>query len=461
MQFIGDPNDTIVAPATPPGISALAVVRLSGPDAIAIANTVFPSKDLSKAPSHTLHFGTLRDPAGGDIIDEVVLSLFLGPNSYTKEDVVEISTHGSSYIVQHVVHTLIQNGARMAQPGEFSKRAFLNGQFDLAQAEAVADLIHSDSEASHRAAISQMRGGFSREIEELRQQLIHFASMIELELDFSEEDVEFANREALVVLVTSIGKVLDPLIESFQLGNVIKNGVPTVIAGKPNAGKSTLLNQLLNEDRAIVSDIAGTTRDVIEDEINLGGIQFRFIDTAGLRDTDDTIEAIGVAKTRKKMDEASLLLYMFDLSDETEASIGAELSKLEQQEVPFLALGNKSDVAPGNVKKSITEHPAGILLSASSGDGIDDLKEAILKKIHLDELKKGDVIVTNIRHYQNLLKARQALDDVLKNIDSGMSNDFLALDIRNALQALSEITGQEIGTEDLLENIFSKFCIGK
>jgi tRNA modification GTPase len=290
-------NDTIVALATPPGQGAIAIVRTSGKEAISICNSVFPAKDLNKEPGHSIHFGSIRD--GNQLIDEVLVSLFLAPKSYTKENLVEISCHGSNYIVQQIIQVLLKQGARLARPGEFTQRAFLNGQFDLAQAEAVADLIASDSQASHQTALNQMRGGFSKEIRELRESLIHFASMIELELDFSEEDVEFASRVELRQLVEKIQQVVWPLVESFQLGNAIKQGVPTVIAGKPNAGKSTLLNALLNEEKAIVSEIPGTTRDYIEDEITIEGIKFRFIDTAGLRETEDTIEALGVARTKE------------------------------------------------------------------------------------------------------------------------------------------------------------------
>jgi tRNA modification GTPase len=449
MQFIGNPEDTIVAPATPPGVSALAIVRMSGKQAITIMDSVFPGKDLQNQQSHTIHFGTLRHEE--EIIDEVVVSIYI----------VEISTHGSPYIVQKVLKILIENGARMAQAGEFSKRAFLNGQFDLAQAEAVADLIHSDSEASHRAAITQMRGGFSKQIENLREELIHFASMIELELDFSEEDVQFASREELKKLINNLLIVVDPLIQSYDLGNVIKNGVPTVIAGKPNAGKSTLLNELLNEERAIVSEIAGTTRDSIEDEINIGGVHFRFIDTAGLRDTTDTIEKIGVERTRKKMKEASLILFMFDLTTESKEHINSELEKLELLQIPYIPIGNKVDKASSEAKHSFSKIESNVQIDAKTGEGVDQLKEVILRKVHLDEVKKGDVIVTNIRHYENLLKAKQALSDVLAGVDNGITNDFLALELRNALYSLSEITGQEISSEDLLANIFSKFCIGK
>ncbi len=461
MQFIGDTDDTIVAPATVPGVSAIAIIRLSGRDAISIAKKVFRGKDLSAQPSHTLHFGKVIDPDSKDVIDEVIVSLFLAPHSYTKENSVEISTHGSPFIVQKIIKTLIKNGARMAQPGEFTKRAFLNGQMDLAQAEAVADLIHSDSESSHNAAINQMRGGFSKEIQKLRKELIHFASMIELELDFSEEDVEFASRQKLIELVSNLLDTVNPLISSFDLGNVLKNGVPTVIAGKPNSGKSTLLNKLLNEERAIVSEIPGTTRDVIEDEITIGGIQFRFIDTAGLRETSDTIEKLGVEKAKQKIEEASLLLYVFDLSEDPIDEIIKKAEELESGNKPFIAVGNKADKADVQLLSRFNDLEHALSISASSGEGIESLKEAILHKIHVDEVKQGDVIVTNIRHYENLLRAKVALEDVTNGVEKGITNDFLAMELRHALLALSEITGDEITTEDLLENIFSKFCIGK
>jgi tRNA modification GTPase len=357
MSFsLHEREDTIVALATPQGVGAIAVIRLSGKDAIRLVNQVFKGKNLEKAASHTIHFGTIRD--GEKIIDEVLVSIFVAPKSFTKENVVEISTHGSSYIVNQVIKLLIRQGARPAKPGEFTQRAFLHGQFDLAQAEAVADLIHSDSESSHQAAISQMRGGFSNEIQHLRSELIHFASMIELELDFTEEDVEFASRRDLRVLVEKLLREIELLIASFDLGNVIKNGVPTVIAGKPNAGKSTLLNALLNEEKAIVSDIAGTTRDFIEDEINLGGVIFRFIDTAGLRETTDTIEAIGVSRTQEKMKTASLILYLFDLSDTDMVEINRDINKLENLGVPFLKVANKIDKAnPLFINELRDKHP--------------------------------------------------------------------------------------------------------
>ena len=452
-----DHTDTIVALATPQGVGALAIIRLSGTRAISITNSVFKGSDLEKAASHTLHFGTIRE--NEKIIDEVLVSVFKAPNSFTKEDSTEISCHGSMLIAQEIIKLLIGKGARLAQPGEFTQRAFLNGKFDLAQAEAVADLIHADSEAARKTAMDQMRGGFSKDIALLREELIHFASMIELELDFSEEDVEFADRSALKKLIQNLLIKINALIGSFDLGNVIKNGVPTVIAGKPNAGKSTLLNALLKEERAIVSEIAGTTRDTIEDEINLGGVTFRFIDTAGLRDTADTIEAIGVKRAKEQMEKASLILYMFDVSTEPLVEIQKTVTSLKKQPIPFLAIGNKLDLVGESVKsqlKKINIHP----LIAKSSEGLKELEDAILDKVNARELNTDDTVVTNLRHHQELILTKESLQAVLKAIDSGISNDFVAQDIRHALHHLGLITGQ-ITTDDLLENIFSKFCIGK
>ncbi|MDN3690228.1 tRNA uridine-5-carboxymethylaminomethyl(34) synthesis GTPase MnmE [Cyclobacterium jeungdonense] len=452
-------GDTIVALATPQGVGAIAVIRLSGKEAIQITNRVFFGKNLEEQASHTIHFGTLRD--GDRVIDEVLVSVFISPRSFTKENVVEISTHGSSYIINQVLRLLIRQGARPAEPGEFTQRAFLNGQFDLAQAEAVADLIHSDSEASHQAALHQMRGGFSQEIRELREKLIHFASMIELELDFTEEDVEFASRDDLRVLVEKLLRVVENLISSFDLGNVIKNGVPTVIAGKPNAGKSTLLNALLNEERAIVSDIAGTTRDSIEDEINIGGVMFRFIDTAGLRETTDTVEAMGVNRTREKMKSASLILYLFDLGDTDMVEINRDVNKLENIGVPFIKVANKLDKSNNQFISELKEkYPDTIFISAGKKENLDVLKEKVLELVNLDKFRTGNTVVTNIRHFDSLTRTRQSLLDVLTGLDEEVTNDFVAMDIRRSLHYLGEITG-EITTDDLLANIFSKFCIGK
>lgn len=452
-------SDTIIALATPQGVGAIAVIRLSGKNAIRLTNEVFYGKNLETQESHTIHFGTIRD--GDKIIDEVLVSVFIAPKSFTKENVVEISTHGSSYIINQVLKLFIRKGTRPAKPGEFTQRAFLNGQFDLAQAEAVADLIHADSETSHQAALSQMRGGFSSEIQELRTKLIHFASMIELELDFGEEDVEFASRDELRSLVERLLRVVEELILSFDLGNVIKNGVPTVIAGKPNAGKSTLLNALLNEEKAIVSEIAGTTRDFIEDEINIGGVIFRFIDTAGLRETTDTIEAIGVSRTQEKMKSASLILYLFDLGDTDLVEINRDVNKLENQGVPFLKVANKLDKGNGLLIKALKEqHPDTIFISAGKKENLEGLKIRILELVNLDKFRTGNTVVTNVRHYDSLVRTRESLLDILGGLDNGVTNDFVAMDIRRSLHFLGEITG-EITTDDLLENIFRNFCIGK
>lgn len=452
------PDDTIVALSTPEGVGAIAVIRLSGKEAIAICNQVFKGKDLRQQPSHTLHFGTIRD--GEKVLDEVVVSLFVAPHSFTKEDVVEISCHGSPYIVRRIIQLLLKKGARLATAGEFTKRAFIHGQFDLAQAEAVADLIASDSEMAHKAALNQMRGGFSQEIKDLRAQLVHFASMIELELDFVEEDVEFASRDDLRRLVHDILKVIHQLASSFDLGNVIKNGVPTVIAGKPNAGKSTLLNALLNEEKAIVSEIPGTTRDFIEDEIYLGGISFRFIDTAGLRETTDKVEAIGVERTHARMKQASLILYIFDLQNDHITDIQQEVNRLENLGIPFIKVANKIDQAQPELLKALESFPDIVYISAEKKENLEGLKEKIMELVDLDKFKTSSTIVTNVRHYESLIKTRDALQDVLSGLDRGITQDFLAQDIRHALMHLGEITG-EITTDDLLSNIFSKFCIGK
>lgn len=458
-----DLNDTIVALATPPGVGALGIVRLSGKAAIEIVNKVFPGKDLSKQASHTIHFGTIRD-CDNKIVDEVLVSLFIAPKSYTGENVVEVSCHGSNYIIQELIQLFIRQGARLAQPGEFTLRAFLNGRMDLSQAEAVADLIASDSEKAHDIAIQQMRGGFSDEIKALRQQLLDFASLIELELDFAEEDVEFANREELKKLVEKIQSIIKLLIQSFQLGNVIKNGVNTVIAGRPNAGKSTLLNALLNEERAIVSDIAGTTRDTIEEVLNVQGIQFRLIDTAGIREAQDQIEAIGVEKTMEKIQQSSLLVYVFDVIQSPPEEVYQDLKKLVQPGIHLLAVANKMDLNP----YTKYEHYASDLLpkdqfipiSAINRMNIEYLKEQLYQSVVSEKIQLESTIVTNTRHYEALQKAHDSLSDVLSGMDQGITSDFIAMDIRRALAFLGEITG-EISTEDLLGNIFGRFCIGK
>jgi len=449
-------QDTIIALSTPSGSGAIGVIRLSGPDAISLTNTVFAGKDLEKQATHTLHFGLVKD--GDHIVDEVVAGLFVAPKSYTKENVVEISCHGSNYIIQQIINLLISKGARAAKPGEFTLRAFLNGAFDLSQAEAVADLIASNSKASHDVAMQQMRGGFANELKGLREQLIHFASMIELELDFAEEDVEFANREQLKNLVNKINYVLQRLISSFEMGNVIKNGVPIVIAGKPNVGKSTLLNALLNEERAIVSDIAGTTRDTIEDELTIGGIVFRFIDTAGIRDTADIIEALGVERTLEKMKQAKLIIYMAD-ADQSLSEIEEQVRGLEQLAIPYLILVNKADLISADQRKTF-EGLNAVFISAKEKQGIDELKTTLLEQVNLHHINTSETLVTNIRHVEALKQTEHALQRVLANVDNPVTSDFLAMDIKQALHYLGEITGT-VTTDDLLENIFTKFCIGK
>ena len=447
---------TIVALSTPSGSGALGVIRLSGPDAISIINSIFKGKDLSEQASHTLHFGLIMDKDA--ILDEVVVGLFLAPKSYTKENVVEISCHGSSYIIQRIINLLIEHGARAAKPGEFTLQAFVNGAFDLSKAEAVADLIASNSKASHDIAMQQMRGGFANELQGLREKLIHFASMIELELDFAEEDVEFANREELKSLVLQINKVIARLITSFELGNVIKNGIPIVIAGKPNVGKSTLLNALLNEERAIVSDIAGTTRDTIEDEINIEGVIFRFIDTAGIRETADLIEAKGVERTLEKMKQAKLIIYMADALQDFD-DITSQVAGLEKQDIPYLLLVNKSDLLSDSQKEQLKELPVHFI-SARSNIGVDELKDSLLETVNIKNLNTNETILTNIRHVEALKNTEAALNRVLENVDNPITSDFLAMDIKQALHYLGEIVG-EVTTDDLLDNIFSKFCIGK
>lgn len=457
-------TDTIVALATPSGIGAIGVIRLSGPDAIRIANSVFHGKDLEQQASHTVHFGTIHNDEGR-ILDEVLATVFVAPRSYTGENVVEVSCHGSDYIIQELMQLFIQKGARTANPGEYTLRAFLNGQMDLSQAEAVGDLIASSSKSSHAIAMQQMRGGFSDEIKKLRQELIDFASLIELELDFSEEDVEFADRSKLEALVQQIQRIIKALLDSFQLGNVLKNGVSTVIAGRPNAGKSTLLNALLNEERAIVSEIAGTTRDTIEEVLNIQGVQFRIIDTAGIRDATDTIEAIGVEKTMQKVQSSALLVYVFDVVDTQPEEVRADLEKLVHENIHVLVVANKMDLNPYTKKEhyfpeNSTADYHWVPVSALNKMNIDYLKESLHDAVLSKKINLESTIVANARHYEALQKAYEDLDRVLQGLSSGITADFVAMDIRAALHHLGEITG-EISTDDLLGNIFGRFCIGK
>lgn len=453
-----DFQDTIVALATPQGVGAIGVIRLSGPRAIALVNSVFKGKNLDNQEGNTIHFG--RIVKGEEILDEVLISLFKAPKSYTKEDVVEISCHGSPYIQENILQLLVEKGARLARAGEYTQRAFLNGAFDLAQAEAVADLIASDSKAAQQAAMHQLRGGFSKELALLREQLIHFASLIELELDFGEEDVEFADRDDLKLLVNQLIAQLTPLISSFKTGNAIKNGVSTVIIGKPNAGKSTLLNALLNEEKAIVSDIAGTTRDSLEDEWILGGVRFRLVDTAGLRQTSDVIEAIGVERTQAWVKKAQLVLYMADASVETPSSIQLILTEYHDLEVPLILIINKMDLANDAEKQWQGIHENQVVISAKEKINLPALEQILLDAVGIHNLNHQGTLVTNIRHYQKLLETKDTLEQVLNALQSGLTGDLVAQDLRHALYHLGEITGQ-ISNDDLLKNIFGKFCIGK
>lgn len=451
-------NDTIVALATPNGTGAIGIIRLSGPDAVAITQKVFRGKDLAKQASHTIHFGHIID---GEVeLDEVLVSLFIAPKSYTRENVVEISCHGSAYIIESVIKLLIRSGARPAQPGEFTLRAFLNGQLDLSQAEAVADLIASNSKASQQAAMSQLRGGFSNQLKGLREQLVNFASLIELELDFSEEDVEFANRDQLKQLIVNILTILSKLIQSFELGNAIKQGINTVIAGRPNAGKSTLLNALLNEERAIVSDIAGTTRDTIEEVLNINGVNFRLTDTAGIREATDTIEAIGVQKAYEKINQSAILIYVFDALEISLADLNADLESLQRPGFLMLVVANKIDLLTPLQIAELPQTESMMHVSAKEKQHIDELKHKIYHTAIKGQLSGDETLVTNIRHLQALQKTEESLSRVLDGIDNPITSEFLAIDIKQALHYLGEITGS-VTTDDLLENIFSKFCIGK
>ena len=477
-------NDTIVALATPIGVGAIGLIRLSGQASIRIVNSVFEGKNLEKQTSHTIHYGNIRTDSGR-IIDEVLASIFIAPKSYTAENVVEVSCHGSNYIIQELIQLFIKKGARLAKPGEFSLRAFLNGKMDLSQAEAVADLIASSSKSAHTLAIKQMRGGFSNEIQALRQQLMDFASLIELELDFAEEDVEFADRSELQQLVQKIQSVIKALLLSFQLGNVIKNGVNTVIAGRPNAGKSTLLNALLNEERAIVSEIAGTTRDTIEEILNIRGIEFRLIDTAGIREAQDQIEAVGVQKTYEKIQQSALLVYVFDVSETKIDEVLADLEKLAKDDLHLIVVANKMDKNPyfkiewlknptdpniHNFYFKNEERPQNPYLLASTSHliaasaknqmNIPYLKEVLYESVINQKVNLDNTIVSNARHFEALEKTEESLNEVLKGMELGITSDFVAMDIRRALHFLGEITG-EISTDDLLGNIFSRFCIGK
>ena len=451
-------NNTIIAIATPPGIGAIGVLRISGDKAIEIINSIFASKNLLQQPSHTLHVGSLKN--NNEVIDEVVVSLFRAPRSYTGEDVVEISCHGSFFIQQKIIDICIEKGARLAKAGEFTQRAFLNGKLDLTQAEAVADLIASNTEAARKTALQNMRGGFSNTLKELREQLLKFSALIELELDFSQEDVEFADRTQLYNLITEAQTVTNNLLQSFKLGNVIRNGVQVAIVGKPNAGKSTLLNTLLNENRAIVSEIAGTTRDTVEEIINIEGILFRLIDTAGIRTGENEIETIGIEKSLEKMRNADIVIYLFDVAHETKEQVFAEQNQLLSANKKFILVGNKLDLLDAdNAIKKFEELDA-LFISAKEHTHVNILKKELVDKVITGNIKTENIIITNARHYEALQKVAYSLTDIKHGLDDKISGDLIALDIRRCLHYLGEITGQ-ITNEDQLDYIFSKFCIGK
>jgi len=462
-------QSTICAISTAPGNAAIAVIRLSGKESIAICDSIFHSpkgKKLEAQKANTIHFGTLKD--GEEIIDEVLVSIFHGPHSYTGEDSVEISCHGAPYIQQRIIHLLIEKGARMANPGEYTQRAFVNGKMDLSQAEAVADLIATSSAASHRLAIQQMRGGFSAEISKLREHLLKISSLIELELDFSEEDVEFADRKELMHLAHNIDTLISKLIDSFSLGNVIKNGVPVAIVGNTNVGKSTLLNSLLQEDKAIVSEIEGTTRDVIEDTINIQGITFRFIDTAGIRHTEDVVETMGIERTFDRIKKASVVLLLVDaLKDlfSVNKSIERVSSEIDHYTQKFIVIVNKIDQVenPEEVKQALSRYSKDyqvLPISAKENTNVDKLVDELVNTVNLQQLNESDVIVTNARHYEALCHAKESTDRVIHGLEMGISGDFLSQDLRETLHYLGTITG-EISSTEILNNIFKNFCIGK
>ena len=465
-------EDTICAVSTAPGAGGIAVIRVSGPKAIAICNTIFvPStagKDLLSQKAYTLRYGSIR--RGEELIDEVLVALFRAPHSFTGEDTVEITCHGSVYIQQQIMQLLIESGCRSALPGEYTQRAFMNGKMDLSQAEAVADLIASTSAGQHRLALNQMRGGFSHELRNLREQLLHITSLMELELDFSDhEELEFADRSELSTLAAHIETVISRLANSFSVGNAIKNGIPVAIIGETNAGKSTLLNVLLNEDKAIVSDIHGTTRDVIEDTINIGGITFRFIDTAGIRETHDAIESIGIERTFQKLDQANIVLWMIDAAD---ASL--QIAQLSEKILPrsegkqLILVFNKADLLTGtsdviSVRRnvaSLPEHVKSIFISAKKREHIDELQDLLIQAAHIPSLSQNDIIVTNIRHYEALTHALESIHRVQEGLSANLSGDFISQDLRECIFHLSDIVG-EVTTDQVLGNIFERFCIGK
>lgn len=445
-------QDTIAAIATAPGTGAISVIRVSGSNTFDIVNKIFPSKNTHQLASHTLHFGALKDKDA--LLDEVLLSVFKGPNSYTGEDTIEISCHGSPYIQQQILNALLNNGARLAQPGEFTQRAFLNGKLDLTQAEAVSDLIASQSKAAQQTALNQLRGGFKNDLQQLREELINFAALIELELDFSDEDVEFADRQQFQQLIHQLINKTKELINSFALGNAIKNGISVAIIGKPNAGKSTLLNALLNEERAIVSEIAGTTRDTIEESININGILFRLIDTAGIREhTTDAIEKMGINRSKENAAKADLIIHLKDATDKE----NTEHAWLQQYTDKTIEVINKTDI----VQSSIASNADFISISAKEKTNIDTLKQTMYERVVGENINAENTIVTNARHHDALKKMYESLQAIEEGMHNGLSGDFLTIDIRRALHYLGEITGQVEVDRDILGTIFGKFCIGK
>ncbi|WP_455643251.1 tRNA uridine-5-carboxymethylaminomethyl(34) synthesis GTPase MnmE [Parabacteroides sp.] len=470
-------QDTICAVSTAPGAGGIAVIRVSGPKAIVICNTIFvprtAGKDLLSQKAYTLRYGSIwrgvethgRASLQTALIDEVLVALFRAPHSFTGEDTVEITCHGSVYIQQQIMQLLIENGCRSALPGEYTQRAFMNGKMDLSQAEAVADLIASTSEGQHRLALNQMRGGFSHELRNLREQLLHITSLMELELDFSDhEELEFADRSELSALAAHIETVISRLANSFSVGNVIKNGIPVAIIGETNAGKSTLLNALLNEEKAIVSDIHGTTRDVIEDTINIGGITFRFIDTAGIRETHDAIESIGIERTFQKLDQANIVLWMIDASD---ASL--QIAQLSEKILPrsvgkqLILVFNKADLltdTSGIIPAGLPENVQSIFISAKKREHIDELQDLLIQAAHIPSLSQNDIIVTNIRHYEALTHALESIHRVQEGLSANLSGDFVSQDLRECIYHLSDIVG-EVTTDQVLGNIFERFCVGK
>ena len=454
-------QETIIALATPNGLGAISVIRISGLNAISVTEKLFKpkgNKKLSNQKSHTVHLGHLMK--NGHELDEVLVTLFKGPHSYTGENTIEISCHGSTFIQQEIIDLFIENGIRVANPGEFTLRAFINGKMDLNQAEAVADLIASENEGSHKLAMEQMKNGFSNDLKKLRAELLHFSSMIELELDFSQEDVEFAERSEFKKLTVKIQTELEKLIDSFKSGNVLKNGISVTIAGKPNAGKSSLLNTLLNEDKAIVSDIPGTTRDSIEDSLVIDGINFRFTDTAGLRETEDIIESKGIEKTKEKINNARILIYLFDSNDTTFNEINSDMKSFKREDLSVLLVRNKVDLKKTNQNLiNQLEKFEIIEISANNIDSVSSLKKRLVNEINILN-PYTDTVISNSRHYEALMKALKAIEEVNMGLKSEISGDLLSVDIRKSIEHLAEITG-EITNDDVLGNIFANFCIGK